>query len=110
MSSWADIYDYIPLSVQSGASTSQAFMLTMQVARKHFTKPNMLFSCWDHCHAFCYSCMSCTLLDWFSRYVSLFPLLMGLLDSSSPELGQQLKLLKQPDLLWTPYGLRYLLA
>lgn len=41
-------------------------------------------------------------------YVSLFPLLMGLLDSSSPELGQQLKLLKQPDLLWTPYGLRSL--
>ncbi|DBA80547.1 TPA: hypothetical protein ACH3X1_007808 [Trebouxia sp. C0004] len=42
-------------------------------------------------------------------YVSLFPLLMALLDPSDPELGQQLKLLKQPDLLWTPYGLRYLL-
>lgn len=41
------------------------------------------------------------------RYVSLFPLLMGLLDASSPELGQQLKLLQRPDLLWTPYGLRY---
>ena len=42
------------------------------------------------------------------RYVSLFPLLMGLLGPSSPELGQQLKLLQRPDLLWTPYGLRYL--
>ncbi|KAL0037087.1 hypothetical protein WJX77_012205 [Trebouxia sp. C0004] len=41
-------------------------------------------------------------------YVSLFPLLMALLDPSDPELGQQLKLLKQPDLLWTPYGLRSL--
>ncbi len=38
--------------------------------------------------------------------VSFFPLLVGLLDPSSPELGQQLELLKQPDLLWTPYGLR----
>ncbi|DBA75567.1 TPA: hypothetical protein ACH3X2_009124 [Trebouxia sp. C0005] len=52
--------------------------------------------------------MSYNISDWFSRYVSLFPLLMGLLESSSPELGQQLKLLKQPDLLWTPYGLRSL--
>ena len=33
-------------------------------------------------------------------------MLMGLLDPSSPELGQQLELLKQPELLWTPYGLR----
>ena len=41
------------------------------------------------------------------RYVSLFPLLMGLLEPSSPELGQQLKLLQRPDLLWTPFGLRY---
>ena len=67
-----------------------------------------MFSCFDHSQSTYYACMSCTIPDWFSRYVSLFPLLMGLLDPSSSELGQQLKLLKQPDLLWTPYGLRYL--
>lgn len=41
-------------------------------------------------------------------YVSLFPFLMTLLDPASPELGQQLHLLHQPDLLWTPFGLRSL--
>ncbi|KAK9823782.1 hypothetical protein WJX72_005454 [[Myrmecia] bisecta] len=43
-------------------------------------------------------------------YVSLFPLLMGLLDKDSPELGQQLEHLRNPELLWTPYGLRSLSA
>lgn len=38
--------------------------------------------------------------------MSLFPLLMGLLPASSAELGQQLHLLRRPDLLWTPFGLR----
>lgn len=41
-------------------------------------------------------------------YVSLFPLLMQLLPPDSPELGRQLELLVDPDLLWTPYGLRSL--
>ncbi len=41
------------------------------------------------------------------RYVSLFPFLMGVLEPSSPELAQQLELMQQPDMLWTPYGLRY---
>ena len=39
-------------------------------------------------------------------YVSLFPILMKLLDPGSEELGRQLDLLVDPKLLWTPYGLR----
>lgn len=41
-------------------------------------------------------------------YVSLFPLLMQLLPGGSPELGQQLELLRDEALLWTPQGLRSL--
>ena len=33
-------------------------------------------------------------------------MLMGLLPPDSTELGQQLRLLRRPDLLWTPFGLR----
>eukprot|EP00887_Chlorella_sp_A99_P004738 scaffold4.g4738.t1 len=43
-------------------------------------------------------------------YVSLFPLLMRLLPAGSAELGRQLELLRDPGLLWTPYGLRSLAA
>ena len=43
-------------------------------------------------------------------YVSLFPLLMRLLPPGSKELGAQLALLRDPGLLWTPYGLRSLAA
>ena len=39
-------------------------------------------------------------------YVSLFPLLMKILDPASEELGRQLELLTDPGLLWTQYGLR----
>lgn len=41
-------------------------------------------------------------------YVSLFPLLMQLIPADSDVLGQQLRLLQQQDLLWTPQGLRSL--
>lgn len=40
------------------------------------------------------------------RYVALFPLMLRLLPPDSPELGQQLVQLTDPDLLWTPFGLR----
>lgn len=40
-------------------------------------------------------------------YVSLFPLLMRLLPAASPELGQVLAQLQDPEELWTPYGLRH---
>ena len=40
------------------------------------------------------------------RYISLFPLMLGLLPNDSPELGSQLAQLTDPTLLWTPYGLR----
>lgn len=43
-------------------------------------------------------------------YVSLFPLLMQLIPPHSPQLGQQLQLLRSPELLWTPHGLRSLSA
>lgn len=41
-------------------------------------------------------------------YVSLFPLLLQILKPNSPKLGKLLKDLKNPDLLWTDYGLRSL--
>jgi Glycosyl hydrolase family 63 C-terminal domain len=41
-------------------------------------------------------------------YVSLFPLAMQLLPHDAPQLGVQLQLLRDPSLLWTPYGLRSL--
>jgi len=41
-------------------------------------------------------------------YLSLFPLLLGLLPSSSPHLGPLLDLMRDPEHLWSPYGLRSL--
>ncbi|EFN57426.1 hypothetical protein CHLNCDRAFT_20925, partial [Chlorella variabilis] len=41
-------------------------------------------------------------------YISLFPLLMRLIPPDSPALGRQLVLLREPERLWTDYGLRSL--
>lgn len=41
-------------------------------------------------------------------YISLFPLLMRLVPPSSPVLGRQLELLRDPQRLWTDHGLRSL--
>ena len=41
-------------------------------------------------------------------YVSLFPFLLQILDPSSPKLGKLLKDLKNPEHLWSPFGLRSL--
>lgn len=43
-------------------------------------------------------------------YLSLFPVLLGLLPSNSPHLGSILDLLRDPLHLWSPYGLRSLSA
>jgi len=43
-------------------------------------------------------------------YVSLFPLLLGVLPSSSPHLGAILDLMRSPAHLWSDYGLRSLSA
>ena len=43
-------------------------------------------------------------------YLSLFPFLLSLLSPSSPHLGSILDLLKDPDHLWSPYGIRSLSA
>lgn len=41
-------------------------------------------------------------------YVNLFPFLLRILAPKSPHLGQILSDLRDPDLLWTPFGLRSL--
>lgn len=41
-------------------------------------------------------------------YVSLFPMFLRLIPADSPKLEVILKSLKDPDLLWSPYGLRSL--
>ncbi|XP_017783438.1 PREDICTED: mannosyl-oligosaccharide glucosidase [Nicrophorus vespilloides] len=41
-------------------------------------------------------------------YVSLFPFLLQILDENSPRLSKILNNLDDPNLLWTPYGLRSL--
>lgn len=41
-------------------------------------------------------------------YVSLFPMLLEILTPENPYLGQMLQQLRDPDKLWTPYGLRSL--
>ncbi|EIN07794.1 glycoside hydrolase [Punctularia strigosozonata HHB-11173 SS5] len=43
-------------------------------------------------------------------YLSLFPLLLEILDPASPHLGALLDLLRDPEHLWSPYGLRSLSA
>lgn len=41
-------------------------------------------------------------------YISLFPLLTGILPASSPHLGAILELMRDPETLWSPYGIRSL--
>ncbi|KAJ1909388.1 Processing alpha glucosidase I [Tieghemiomyces parasiticus] len=41
-------------------------------------------------------------------YISLFPLLLGLVPATSPRLGHLLDLMHDPEHLWSPYGLRSL--
>jgi len=43
-------------------------------------------------------------------YISLFPFLLGLLTPDSPHLGAILDLIRSPDELWSPYGIRSLSA
>lgn len=43
-------------------------------------------------------------------YISIFPVLLGLLTSDHPHLGSVLRLMRNEDHLWSPYGLRSLSA
>ncbi|KAG6850459.1 hypothetical protein H0H93_012880 [Arthromyces matolae] len=43
-------------------------------------------------------------------YLTLFPLFLSLLPPSSPQLGHLLDLLRDPEHLWSPYGIRSLSA
>lgn len=49
------------------------------------------------------------LVDSAIGYVSLFPLFLQVLPPNDPRLGRLLQQLTKPELLWTPYGLRYTL-
>ena len=41
-------------------------------------------------------------------YISLFPFLVQIVDPKSPKLGKILKDISNPDIFWTPHGLRSL--
>lgn len=41
-------------------------------------------------------------------YISLLPLVLGLIDPSSPKLKHIFRILKDPNHLWSPYGIRSL--
>lgn len=41
-------------------------------------------------------------------YISLFPVLLGLLSPTNPHLGPVLDLISDPEQLWSPYGIRSL--
>jgi mannosyl-oligosaccharide glucosidase len=41
-------------------------------------------------------------------YISLFPFLVQIVDPNSPKLGKILRDISNPDIFWTPYGLRSL--
>ena len=43
-------------------------------------------------------------------YISLFPMLLGIVDADSDQLGHILDLIHDPEEMWTPYGLRSLSA
>ncbi|ORZ15868.1 glycoside hydrolase [Absidia repens] len=43
-------------------------------------------------------------------YITLFPMVLGLLDPASPKLGAVLDMIENEDELWSPYGLRSLSA
>ena len=43
-------------------------------------------------------------------YISLFPFLLSLIPPDSPRLGSVLDLMRDPDHLWSPFGLRSLSA
>lgn len=43
-------------------------------------------------------------------YLSMFPFMLGLLPADSPHLGAILDLVRDPQHLWSPYGLRSLSA
>ncbi|KAF9584660.1 Processing alpha glucosidase I [Lunasporangiospora selenospora] len=43
-------------------------------------------------------------------YVSLFPLLLGIVDKNSDKFGHVLDMMHDPELLWSPFGLRSISA
>ncbi len=89
----------IRCTVTSTSATKVRPCLSTYSAKRTGSDLRLLFPCADESYHVCHK-----------GYLSLFPFLLSLLPPDSPHLGAILDLLRDPDHLWSPYGLRSLSA